>query len=70
MADLQKRVAAEMENIERTLREIPPASACPGLSALELAGVAALLHNFYNGIENVLKQMLLFRSTDIPTGDS
>jgi len=67
---LCERVAAEMENIERTLKEIPPAAQCPRLSTLELAGVAALLHNFYNGIENALKQVLQSRSVELPTGDS
>lgn len=70
MADVKERVAAETENIERTLKEMPPASRCPLLSSLELAGVAALLHNFYNGIENILKQVLQSRGVEIPTGDS
>jgi len=70
MAELRDRVAAELENVEKTLREIPAASRCPSLSPLELAGVAALLHNFYNGIENILKQVLQSRSVPIPTGDS
>ena len=70
MADVRARVAAEMENVERTLKEIPPPSRCPSLSTLELAGVAALLHNFYNGIENVLKQVLQSRGFKMPTGVS
>jgi hypothetical protein len=70
MADVRERVAAEVENIERTLKEIPPANRCPDLSTLELAGVAALLHNLYNGIENVLKQVIESRNLSIPAGDS
>jgi uncharacterized protein YutE (UPF0331/DUF86 family) len=70
MADVRACVAAEMENIERALREMPLASACPSLSALEVAGTAALLHNFYNGIENILKQVLVARACAIPKGDA
>ena len=47
MADVGDYVAAEMENLEKILREMPPASAFSMLSTLELAGVAALLHSFY-----------------------
>ena len=68
MADVVERIEAEFENIEQVLSQLPESKKCPQLSILELAGTAALLHNFYNGIENVLKQFFLARNLPIPSG--
>jgi hypothetical protein len=68
MADLKERVESECEAIQRTVKAMPPADRLPELSVLELAGVATLLHNFYNGIENILKQMFVGRDSIIPDG--
>jgi hypothetical protein len=69
MSSLKERIEAEFEQIERTLGALPVHRPCAELSPLELAGVAALLHNFYNGIENVLKQVIQDRGLDIPAGE-
>ena len=69
MADYRLRVEAEYEAIERTLSSLP-SGALAELSKLELAGVAALLHNFYNGLENILKQVCRAQQIDIPSGSS
>ncbi|MDP6524849.1 MAG: hypothetical protein QGH15_11560 [Kiritimatiellia bacterium] len=70
MADLPERISAELENIDGVLARIPSDKVLPDLSELELAGVAALVHSFYNGVENVLKQVLQSRGIALPTGES
>jgi hypothetical protein len=69
MSDCRSRIEAECEAIETALAALPgrPLST---LSTLELAGAAALLHSFYNGVENVLKQIFLSKTLPIPQGES
>lgn len=69
MPDYRLRIEVEYEAIEDTLSALPDRPLA-SLSQLELAGVAALLHNLYNGMENVLRQALRSRSLPVPQGES
>ena len=70
MADIRERVLVELENIEGVLKQMPGLEALSTLSPLELAGVAALLQSFYNGVENVLKQVVVERGLTFEKGAS
>jgi len=70
MVSLSQKIQAELENIDELFKEMPPHSSLSKLSTLELAGVAALLHNFYNGIENILKQIFVSQKIPVPGGQS
>ena len=48
MAKLSDRIRAETDNIRQVLEQMPSPHKFSKVSALELAGVATLLHNFYN----------------------
>jgi hypothetical protein len=68
MASFRERVESEYEALEEILRTLPQSSCLQELSVLELAGVAALLHNFYNGVENILKQVFITERVPVPDG--
>jgi uncharacterized protein YutE (UPF0331/DUF86 family) len=70
MADLRERIEAECEAIQKTVDTMPPAGHLTELSVLELAGAATLLHNFYNGIENILKQIFVAKGLPISEGSA
>jgi len=70
MAKVHEQVEAEFENIERTLAEVPHSESLSNLSNLELAGLAALIHNFYNGLENILKQLVTAAGKNLPDGSA
>jgi len=70
MNNLHNKILAELENIDEIFTALPSKIKLPYLTTLELAGVAALIHNFYNGIENILKQILISKNIELPDGKS
>ena len=68
MADLKERILVELESIDLLMTELKNSKKLSDMSNLELAGTGALIHNFYNGIENIMKQIFIFTNTSIPSG--
>jgi hypothetical protein len=68
MASLREKVEAELEQMDRAMRELPGVRRFLKLSVLELGGTASLLSSLYHGVENVLKQGLLARGVALPSG--
>ena len=68
MPGLSEKVAAELEQIERALGELPAARRIKKLSVLELGGTGSLLSAVYHGAENILKQCLIALGATLPTG--
>ncbi len=66
MASLEERVNAEMENITRVLKELEKVKDIPNKEIVVLVGIGAFLQNIYTGMENVLKQMLIYNKEEIP----
>jgi len=70
MSDLAEAIRAELSSIADILDQLPADRSCSHLSALELAGAAAILHSFYNGMEKILKQVVRSRQVEVPEGPS
>ena len=64
---LKKYCEAEFENIDAVVSEVFSVVQPNKLeySTAELAAIAAFIHNFYNGIENILKKVLTFKHIEI-----
>ena len=70
MVPLKKRIEAEKANVEETLKNLDTALSRDPMTVVELAAIGAFLHNFYGGVENISKQVLLDHGKVIPTSGS
>lgn len=70
MVDLTRKIAAEKENVEKALDNLKDAMGRKERSTVELAAIATFIHNIYNGIENILKQVLKAKGTEIPKSET
>jgi uncharacterized protein YutE (UPF0331/DUF86 family) len=66
MGELPEQILAEKENIDIALHNLKLAVAREEKTVIELAAIATFLHNIYNGIENILKQLLLAKDIKVP----
>jgi uncharacterized protein YutE (UPF0331/DUF86 family) len=66
MAQLRERILAEKENVELALANLSRAMARTDRTVVELTAAASFVSSVYNGMENILKQVLADRSIDIP----
>ncbi len=66
MANVKEKVLAEIDNIEKVLVELKKVKDRSNKELVVLVGLGAYLQNIYNGMENILKQLLLFNNISIP----
>ena len=66
MSQLRERILAEEENVELALANLSRAMARTDRTVVELTAAASFVSSVYNGIENILKQILADRSIDTP----
>jgi hypothetical protein len=69
---LQKQVAVELEQLNRLLQTHRPLlSKCRSAKPdpIEISALAAMLHAFYTGIENILKRVAVELDNTPPTGE-
>ena len=70
MGDLTKEILAERENVEKALGSLRDVMLRTEKSVIELSAIATFLHNIYNGIENILKQVMKIKNVEIPKSET
>ncbi len=69
---LRKQIALERKQLRRLLEVYRPLldkSAASPPNDIELSALAAMLHSFYNGVENIFKRTAIEVDGGMPTGE-
>ncbi|HJH28981.1 MAG TPA: hypothetical protein C5S51_04715 [Methanosarcinaceae archaeon] len=66
MDKLHQQILAGRENVEIVLDNFNLAWERQDKTVVELAAVGTFLHNIYNGMENILKRIILSKGIEIP----
>lgn len=70
MVSFSQKIIAEIENVKSTLLKLHPVLEVENKDFPELAAIATILQNFYNGVENILKQILLSKNIIVEKSDN
>jgi len=66
MVKLAEKIEAEKENVDKALANLKDVLKRDKKTVIELSAMATFLHNFYGGVENILKQSLKAKDINIP----
>ena len=66
MDKLRKQIRAEEENVEIALGNLKQTIEREEKTVIELAAIGTFLHNIYNGVENILKQIIVAKGGELP----
>ncbi|MCK4729851.1 MAG: DUF86 domain-containing protein [Candidatus Aenigmarchaeota archaeon] len=69
MGNLLEKIDAEKENVNIVLENLKQVMKKKKKSVIELSATATFMHNIYNGIENMLKQILKSKNIEIQKSD-
>ncbi|MDA3885581.1 MAG: hypothetical protein PF638_08315 [Candidatus Delongbacteria bacterium] len=67
MQTLSEKLNCEIENINKTLSNLSLTIERKEYTVIELTAMGGFLHNFYNGIENIFKQIIIEKNIPLPT---
>jgi hypothetical protein len=70
---LHKQIAVELQQLNRLLdvhRPLLDKCKSEAPNEIEISALAALLHSFYTGIENIFKRIVLELGDSLPAGES
>lgn len=67
MDDLPEKIEAEKQNAEKALADLMMVCSRKEKDIVALAAMATFMHNIYNGIESILKQILKSKGLHVPT---